>query len=136
MNRTDLHRLSNARLREAKILFSAAEYSGSYYLAGYAAECGLKACFTKGINRYDFPMKGVGRVFTHNLAELVTLADLNAEMNAATTANPEFNARWEVVRRWSEESRYSTWTRDDAEIILDAISMRRDGVLTWIKRYW
>ncbi len=41
MNRGDLQRLSNARIRKAKVLFDAGEYSGAYYLAGYAVECGL-----------------------------------------------------------------------------------------------
>ncbi len=53
MNRTDLQKLSNIRIREAKVLFAAGEHSGAYYLAGYAIECALKACFAKGVKRYD-----------------------------------------------------------------------------------
>jgi len=137
MNRSDLQRLSNARMREAKILFAAGEYSGAYYLAGYAVECGLKACFAKAVKRYDFPdRKGAGKVFTHNLPELVTLVNLDSELLDARKANPEFATGWQVVRRWTEESRYSVWTKDDAEAILNAVAARKDGVLPWIKRYW
>jgi hypothetical protein len=137
MNRSDLQRLSNARLRESRILFAAGEYSGAYYLAGYAIECGLKACFAKAVKRYDFPdRKGAGRVFTHNLAELVTLASLDADLLAARQTSSEFAAGWELVRRWTEESRYFTSTKNEAEAILNAIAERKDGVLPWIKRHW
>ena len=137
MNRSDLQRLSNARLRESRILFAAGEYSGAYYLAGYAVECGLKACFAKAVKRYDFPdRKGAGRVFTHNLAELVTLASLDVDLLAARQANSRFAAGWELVRRWTEESRYSTSTKNEAEEMLNAIAKRKDGVLPWIKLHW
>lgn len=137
MNRADLQRLSNARIREAKILFDAREYSGAYYLAGYAVECALKACFAKGVRRYDFPDKeGAGKIFTHKFSELVKLSKLNGELSREEQANSKFSAGWELVCKWTEESRYSVWTRDDAEAILDAIVRRRDGVLPWIKRRW
>jgi HEPN domain-containing protein len=137
MNRSDLQRLSNTRIREAKILFAAGEYSGAYYLAGYAVECALKACFAKSVQRYDFPDKKVQRVFIHNLTELVALANLKDELLAARLASEDFVAAWQIVGKWTEESRYSsTLTKTDAEEILDAIGRRRDGVLTWIKRHW
>ncbi len=91
MNRGDLQRLSNARIREAKILFAAEEYSGAYYLAGYAIECALKACFARGVKRYDFPDRnGAGKVFTHRLQELVKIAELDVELDAARKASPGF----------------------------------------------
>jgi HEPN domain-containing protein len=55
MNRKDFQELSDRRIREAKILFDAGEYSGAYYLAGYSVECALKACFASGVKRFDFP---------------------------------------------------------------------------------
>src|ERR1017187_3244101 len=104
MNRTDLQRLANSRIREAKILFKAGEYSGAYYLAGYAVECALKACFAKGVKRYDFPdRKGAAKVFTHKLADLVTVANLDAELLAAIRASSKFAAGWELVSKWTEE---------------------------------
>jgi hypothetical protein len=136
MNRNDLQRLANARIREAKILYKAGEYSGAYYLAGYAIECALKACFAKGVRRYDFPdRKNAGKVFTHKLSELIVLANLNAELLSAIQASSKFSAGWELVSKWTEEGRYSTWTRDDAEAIIEAIA-EKEGVLPWIKRHW
>ena len=137
MNRADLQKLSNARVREARLLYEAGEFSGAYYLAGYAIECALKACFAKGVKRYDFPDKdGAGKVFTHKFRDLVKLAKLNDALATAERRSSAFSAGWEVVCRWSEESRYSVFTKDDADAILDAITKRKDGVLPWIKRHW
>lgn len=137
MNRTDLQRLSNARIRESRILFAAGEYSGAYYLAGYAVECALKACFAKGVQRYDFPDKNrAGKIFIHRLPELAKLAILDADLAAATQANSKLAASWLLVSNWTEESRYSVWTKNEAEAIIKAIAGKSDGVLTWIKRRW
>jgi len=137
MNRTDLQRLSNTRIREAKILFAAGEYSGAYYLAGYAVECALKACFAKAVRRYDFPEKGsADKVFTHDLPALLKLAKANVELEAERKANPRFANCWDEVVKWSETSRYFVWTKDQAEVLLDAILRRKDGVMPWIKQRW
>lgn len=138
MNRGDLQRLSNARIREAKILFDAGEYSGAYYLAGYAVECALKACFAKTVQRYDFPDKGRSeKVFNHSFKTLVEQARLKEDLETAYRGNPRFAAYWDVVTKWSPESGYSLLlTRHDAEEIFDAIIRRGDGVLPWIKRRW
>jgi HEPN domain-containing protein len=137
MNRNDLQRLTGIRIREAKTLFKAGEYSGAYYLAGYAVECALKACVAKGVRRYDFPEKGLAdKVFTHNLRDLLKLAELNDELETAKKSSLSFAACWDSVIKWSEASRYTVWTRNQAEELLDAILRRKDGVMPWIKQRW
>lgn len=137
MNRNDLQRLAGARIREAKTLFKAGEYSGAYYLAGYAVECALKACYAKGIKRYDFPDKEkTAKIFTHRLRDLARLAGVDSELDAAIKTNKRLGGRWLLVCNWTEESRYLTWTKDEAETMLDAITERNDGVLPWIKQRW
>jgi HEPN domain-containing protein len=137
MNRTDLQKLSNIRIREAKVLFAAGEHSGAYYLAGYAIECALKACFAKGVKRYDFPEKGrTDQVFIHDLKALLTHAGLKDEMDADMKQNVGLAASWEEVVKWREASRYSVRTKNQAEEILAAILGRRDGVMPWIKQRW
>jgi HEPN domain-containing protein len=129
--------LAGTRLREARLLFKEGEYSGAYYLAGYSIECALKACYAKGVKRFDFPDKGrVQKIFTHKLPELVDLADLKAELATEKQSNQRFESSWIEVCKWSEERRYSVSTRAEAEAILDAITRRKDGVLPWIKRHW
>jgi HEPN domain-containing protein len=137
MNRDDLQKLSNTRIREAKILFAAGEYSGAYYLAGYAVECALKACFAKSTKRYDFPDKNrAGKIFSHRLAELARLANLDADLATATKNNSKLDGSWLLVCNWTEDSRYSIWTKAEAEAIITAIAGKNDGVLPWIKRRW
>ncbi len=57
MNRSDLQKLAVIRIKEAKLLLDNDAYEGSYYLAGYAVECALKACFAKQTKQYEFPDK-------------------------------------------------------------------------------
>jgi HEPN domain-containing protein len=137
MNRGDLQELSNLRIREARVLLKAGQYSGAYYLAGYSVECALKACFAKGVKRFDFPDRnGAGKIFTHRLTELAKLANLDAELGLGFVASPRFQANWIQACSWTEESRYSVWKRNDAEEMVDVITNRNDGVLPWIKRRW
>lgn len=136
MNRRDLQRLSNCRLKEARILLKAGEYSGAYYLAGYAMECALKACFARTVRRFDFPDKDrAGKVFTHKLSVLASLANLDNELAKAAEANSNLAASWNLAKSWSEESRYFFWTKDQAQSIIDAVGSK-DGVLPWIKQRW
>jgi HEPN domain-containing protein len=96
MNRADLQKLSNMRIREAKILFAAGEHSGAYYLAGYAVECALKACIARGVQRYDFPDKSLAQEsYSHDLVRLVKLADLDSELTSSTGANARLDDKLE-----------------------------------------
>ena len=52
-------KLAAIRLEEAKVLYRARQYSGAYYLSGYAIELGLKAYFCKSVRKYSFPEKEV-----------------------------------------------------------------------------
>ena len=63
-------------------------------------------------------------------------AGLDANLATATNANSNLNASWLFVRNWTEESRYSAWTKNDAEAMIRAIIGKTDGVLPWIKRHW
>jgi len=137
MNRTDLQKLADIRIREAKTLFHAGEYSGSYYLAGYAVECALKAWIAKRVQRYDFPDKNLTQdSYVHDLGKLVKLADRSSELVKAMRDNPRLTTIWDVVKAWTEQSRYSVCGKEEAEAIIDAITRRNDGVLPWIKQRW
>ncbi len=137
MNRTDFQRLARTRIKEAKALNREGHYSGAYYLAGYAIECALKACIAKGIQRHDFPDKTmVLKSHSHNLKDLLGVAQLDGRLEADMLLNSRLAASWSFLVSWSERSRYEFWTRADAEAILDAISKKTDGVLPWITRHW
>jgi HEPN domain-containing protein len=91
MDRKDLRALSRVRLSEARALLKAGLPDGAYYLAGYAVECGLKACIAKETQRYEFPeKKRADASYTHSLKELVRVAELRDGLQAAKDADPLF----------------------------------------------
>jgi len=137
VNRIDLQQLAEARLREAAALLNAGEWSGTYYLAGYAVECGLKACIAKLTGLHDFPDKSrVLKSYSHKLVELVDVADLEPRLDAEILKNPVFRTNWTIVRRWNETARYAQWTEPEARQLFDAINHPTDGVLSWVKSHW
>ncbi len=137
MNRADLQKLSNMRIREAGILLREGECSGAYYLAGYSVECALKACIAKSSKRFDFPDRDrVQKSYSHKLQELAVLAGLASALLLAGEAKEELAAIWDLVKAWSEQSRYTVWSKSEAEDLLYAIIRRNGGVLPWIKRHW
>ena len=135
--RKDLKELARIRLREARALQRAGMWDGAYYLAGYAAECGLKACIAKKVRRYDFPDKDLANAsYSHNLEALVKAADLLRDLHAATAADPALEVNWGVAKDWREVSRYERRTRRQAEDLLLAIGDPQHGVFRWIRRFW
>ena len=82
-------------------------HDGAYYLAGYAVECALKACIAKETKRYEFPEKErVVSSYSHKLQDLVKVAGLEQALAGLVRTSPEFRTNWELVRFWSEQSRY------------------------------
>ena len=125
------------RLREAKALFSADEFSGTYYLAGYAVECALKACIARSTQQFEFPdRERVQKSYSHKPGELLKVAGLGDELHTAMMASTQLQASWSVVLNWSEQSRYVVWSREEADAMLTAISHPRSGVFVWITRHW
>jgi len=137
MNRKDLQVLANARMREARALYKAGEFSGAYHLVGYAVECGLKACIAKKVRKHDFPdKKGVNDAHTHNLETLCRLADLNGSRLLLEQIDPLFRKNWNLTIRWSEESRYTIIAKPSCKDLMDAIMERSHGIMPWIKQHW
>lgn len=137
MNRRELQQLAQLRLREARVLLRAGHGDGAYYLCGYAVECALKACIAKGVQRHDFPDRDLAtRSYTHNLAQLLRVAGLEPRLSAEVAGNPALAAHWELVKGWSEQSRYERREAREAAALYRAVADRRDGVVPWIRRYW
>lgn len=138
MNRSDLHRLAEIRLNEARILLDNGSYSGAYYLAGYAVECALKACIAKQVQQYDFPDKELAQKnFTHKLTDLVDVARLGIALTSKIQASHGFAANWNIVKDWREVACYDPAIREvDARALYIEISDPSDGVLIWLTTYW
>jgi HEPN domain-containing protein len=137
VDRKDLQDLSKVRLKEARALLKQGLYDGAYYLAGYAVECALKACIAKGTQRYEFPdKKKVESSHSHNLRELIKIADLEDARIEEASKDPDFRTNWDVVQSWSEQSRYRRHRSESAQTLLEAVGDRRHGVISWIKLHW
>ena len=137
MNRTDLQELAQVRIAEAELLAAQGRWDGAYYLAGYAVECALKACFAKSVNQHDFPDKQrVLAVYQHDLANLMRVSGVEGHLQSDSIADPDLRLNWEKVTTWTEQSRYTRWTQAQAEALLTAIADPAHGVLPWITRHW
>lgn len=139
MNRLELRQLAEDRLADAQSLLAAGRWSGAYYLAGYAVECGLKACVLAHIEATGAifrDRKYAERCWTHNLEELLALANLRPAMDNDTGANLDLLTNWNDTKDWAETSRYTQKTEAEARRLLEAIADVSHGVLPWIRLRW
>jgi HEPN domain-containing protein len=138
VNRLELRQLAEDRIADAAVLLAAGRWSGAYYLAGYALECGLKACIARLTNQDDFPRdrKFVEECYTHNLEKLLKAAGLKAALDADASVNTALSGNWGIATEWGEASRYEQKSRAEAQELYDAITNDPDGVLPWIRRRW
>ena len=134
--RKDFQRLAELRAKEAVTLAKTGSPQGAYYLAGFAVECALKACIAKKTRRHDFPADKdyAGKVYTHNLDQLLKLAHLEAQLYEDMETRPQLAKSWYIVRDWKVDSRYETSNLRGKEMTLAVNSA--DGMLQWIKLHW
>jgi HEPN domain-containing protein len=138
-DRVTFQQLAQHRLDEAKLLLRGDQPSGAYYLGGYAVECALKARIAKQFRGDEIPDKAlVNRVYTHDLSELLRLAGLESELDAARRADSELDRRWSVVKNWTEQARYAIWTPEQATAVVDAIDGDggTGGLFQWLTARW
>ncbi len=134
-----LQRLARLRLDEAKLLAQGAQFSGAYYIAGYAIECALKALIAGQFRGDEIPDKSlVDRVYSHKLVELLKLAGLEKPLEDDQQRNPELERRWSIVKNWSEQARYAIWTEEQAKALIEAIDGdgRTGGLFQWLSARW
>jgi hypothetical protein len=133
-----LQQLADDRVADADALLQAGRWSAAFYLCGYAIECALKACIAKQINLHDFPDKTlVQRAYTHELLDLLDLAGLKLQLKIDTAPAPNpLGINWELVKSWSERTRYQQKSEAEARRLFLAITDHTDGVMPWIKHYW
>jgi len=139
VNRAEFRQLAEDRVINAEILLAAGRWSAAYYLAGYAVECGLKACIlgyveSSGIIFED--KKYAERCWTHEIEQLLVAANLKVACDLAVAASPHFGKNWLVVRAWNEKARYYQQTDLQARELFEAVIDQAHGVLPWIKAYW
>ena len=137
VNRTQLQDLAEERARDAEALLNAGRWSGAYYLAGYAIECGLKACIAKLTNQYDYPNKEVAvKCYTHNIETLVEVAGMQLQRKTDVAGNSALGSNWLIIKDWDEKARYQCWTEPHARKLVSAVTDTTNGVLPWIRGHW
>lgn len=129
----DLRLIADERAAEAQSLLTASHYSGAFYLAGYAVECGLKAILTRDLEPYAMPdSRAVSDAYTHDLQRL---AD-SAGVGSALAGDPTVGPSWLTAKAWSETSRYRLTSQQQAIDLVTAVTDQNQGVLPWLKQYW
>jgi len=129
--------VAERRLKAAENLLKSKHWDSAYYLAGYAVECGLKACIARNVRRHDFPdRKTVNDSYTHDLERLVKTAGLERALKEVFGISKRLEVNWGLVKDWSEDSRYERRTEADAKAIIAAIADSQNGVMPWITQYW
>ena len=138
MNRSDLQKLADLRVKEANILLDNECYEGAYYLLGYAVECALKSCIAKQIKQHDFPdLKLVRDSYTHDFEKLINISGLKGALQAEMSVNPAFGVNWGIAKDWSEEARYEeTIGEARAKDFFTAVTATSGGILPWLKNWW
>jgi len=137
VNRADLQWLAEERIKDAKVLLAARRWSAAYYLAGYAVEAALKACIAKLMKSEVFSDRNFAeKCWTHNLQQLVLLAGLKMDLDAALQTDPDLRDNWDIAKEWSESRRYARMTKSDAEDLYEAITNKKHGVFPWLKQRW
>ena len=137
--RTTFQQLAKLRLEEAKALFQSGQSSGAYYLAGYCLECALKAIIARQFRADEIPDRNlVNKIYTHDLSDLLRLAGLESQLDAARQANSEIDRRWSIAKNWTEQARYSIWTTEQAAAIIDAVvgDGPDGGLFQWLNARW
>jgi len=139
LNRAELRSLAEDRVLDAGALLEENRWSGDYYLAGYAIECGLKACVLAFVERTGVifqDKKFLEKCWTHDIEALVKAADLEMTRGLDISANPDLGANWLVVKDWSEVARYQQWTEFQARKLYEAVTETANGVLPWVRVHW
>jgi HEPN domain-containing protein len=125
-------------LKDAQALLEKGCYSGAYYLAGYAVECGLKACIAKQTRKFDFPPEPatIREIYVHNIETLLKSAGVKRAFDEDVKKDKKLEVNRAVVTRWNERSRYEEHTETEARDLYDAVTDKRHGVLQWISQRW
>lgn len=131
--------MAQERIGDAKILLDNRRWAAAYYLAGYAIECGLKACILALVEREGAIFQDrrfSEKRFTHNLADLLKHANLEPVLGTSIQVNPALERHWRVVEDWTEISLYEPKGEAEARSLYDAITHDPDGVLRWLQNHW
>lgn len=149
-NPSEIRKLAQQRLNEAKILFDNNMCDGAFYLAGYSVELTLKAkiCELIGIpNLYDEndqdnnSIHGVREIRkflkTHDLFMLLIFSGLKNKFDEAKAKDIDLaKANSLLFNGWDEKARYKPcghMKEEDVEKLISLL-LNKDGIISWIEK--
>jgi hypothetical protein len=140
VTRVEWQQFAERWLVDAKGLLDDHRWSASYYVAGYAVECGMKSCVLRRVAvtpEVIFTDKKFSeKCWTHSIFDLVKLADLETTRATDAAGNAALLKNWLTVKDWSEKARYKTTSHQKAKKLYDAIKDTTNGVMPWIRVHW
>ena len=122
ISKSDLRKISRARLEDAEVLCKGGRYDGAVYLCGYAIELALKARICRTLKWPEFPstnkdFEGLHSFKIHRLDMLLTLSGQEVKIKT------KFLADWSIVAKWNPEIRYTaigSATQQDAQEMIES----------------
>lgn len=131
-------RLALERLADAKALYASGNYSGSYYLAGYAVECALKAVLCRRLfQRHTLPERNaLDKMYSHDLEQLLAHSGLKNNFDAQRRARVQLDNNWSTIKDWKETSRYRKNSKILARDLIRAIDTGPDSFRGWVETQW
>jgi hypothetical protein len=134
VNQAWLRQLAEDRILDAQALIAGGRWAYGYYVAGYAVECGLKACILErmGLTGWIFKEKvKIDDCLKHDYKQLIVIAGmedlLNNNLKGSAAAGDEFVANWDVAKKWTVTSRYEAKAEAEAKELLAAITDEPTG---------
>jgi HEPN domain-containing protein len=117
MQKAEIEKIIEARLKDAEVLLKASRFDGSVYLCGYAIELSLKARICKLLKWNEYPTSGKYSTFkTHDLDVLLHLSGIEDKVKL------DYMTEWSIVAQWNPEARYKIGNvkKTDAKDMLDS----------------
>lgn len=119
-SKSDLKKLSEDKIADAKVLLGGDRLDGARYLCGYAVELILKYQICDTLNWETFPPAITSKDPTQVRKSLKT-HDLEVLLLLSGKSNEIFNdenlqSAWDEVSKWDSENRYSCDPVDENEV--------------------
>lgn len=122
IQRNDLKKIAQTRLKDAGILMASKRYDGAVYLCGYAIELALKARICRTLKWIGYPssnkeFENYQTFRTHDLDVLLHLTGLEKSIKTG------YLAEWSAVAKWNPAARYhpiGTANKNDTQLMISS----------------
>ena len=122
IQRNDLKKIAQTRLKDADILMASKRYDGAIYLYGYAIELALKARICRTLKWKGYPssnkeFENYQTFRTHDLDVLLHLTGLEKSIKIS------YLAEWSAVAKWNPAARYhpiGTANKNDTQLMISS----------------